>query len=150
MANTPTPGITITVNSGGNLQAPLNNARCGDTIHLQAGATFTGPFTLPAKGCDASHWIVVRTSADDSLLPAESSRLTPCYAGVSSLPGRPAFHCVSTKKVVAKLVMPKTGSGPILFASGANHYRLMGLEITRVAGSWARLRALVRLKWRHC
>ena len=62
MANTPTPGITTTVNSGENLQAALNNARCGDTIHLQAGASFTGPFTFPAKSCDANHWIVVRTS----------------------------------------------------------------------------------------
>jgi len=136
MANTPAPGITITVNSGENLQAALNNARCGDTIHLQAGATFTGVFTFPAKACDDNHWIIVRTNADDSALPAEGSRLTPCYAGVSSLPGRPAFHCVSTKNVLAKLVMPTTGSsGPVAFAPGANRYRLMGLEITRAARS---------------
>ena len=135
MSNTPAPGSTITVNSGGNLQSALNSASCGDTIQLQAGATFTGTFTFPAKTCDDNHWIVVRTSADDSALPAEGSRLNPCYAGVSSLPGRPAFHCVSTKNVLARLVMPTTGSGPILFASGANHYRLMGLEITRVAGT---------------
>jgi hypothetical protein len=136
MANTPAPGITITVNSGENLQAALNNARCGDTIHLQAGATFTGVFTFPAKACDDNHWIIVRTNADDSALPAEGSRLTPCYAGVSSLPGRPAFHCASTKNVLAKLVMPTTGSsGPIAFAPGANRYRLMGLEITRAARS---------------
>ncbi|HEY3615547.1 MAG TPA: hypothetical protein VGK96_01970 [Candidatus Sulfotelmatobacter sp.] len=133
MTNTPTPGITITVNSGESLQAALNRARCGDTIHLQAGATFTGQFTFPAKSCDASHWIVVRTSADNSTLPAEGNRLTPCYAGVTYLPGRPALHCISTKNVLAKLVMPTTGSGPVLFASGANHYRLMGLEITRAA-----------------
>jgi hypothetical protein len=133
MTNTPTPGITITVNSGESLQAALNSARCGDTIHLQAGATFTGQFTFPAKSCDASHWIVVRTSADNSTLPAEGNRLTPCYAGVTYLPGRPALHCISTKNVLAKLVMPTTGSGPVLFASGANHYRLMGLEITRAA-----------------
>jgi hypothetical protein len=133
MTNTPASGTTISVNSGWNLQAALNNASCGDTIQLQAGATFTGLFTFPAKSCDDNHWIVVRTSADDSALPAEGSRLTPCYAGVSSLPGRPALHCASTENVLAKLVMPTSGSGPILFASGANHYRLMGLEITRLA-----------------
>jgi hypothetical protein len=135
MANTPASGTTIAVNAGGNLQSALNAASCGDTIQLQAGATFTGTFTFPAKTCDDNHWIVVRTNADDSALPAEGSRLTPCYAGVSSLPGRPAFHCTSTKNVLAKLVLPTTGSGPILFASGANHYRLMGLEITRIVGT---------------
>jgi hypothetical protein len=135
MANTPAPGTTITVNAGGQLQSALNRANCGDTIQLQAGATFAGPFTFPAKSCDDNHWIVVRTSTGDSAMPAEGSRLTPCYAGVSSLPGRPAFHCVSTENVLAKLVMPTTGSGPIVFASGANYYRLMGLEITRLPGT---------------
>jgi len=135
VSNTPAPGSTITVNSGGDLQSALNNVSCGDTVQLQAGATFTGAFTFPAKSCDGDHWIVVRTSADDSTLPAEGSRLTPCYAGVSSLPGRPAFNCASTNNVLARLVMPATGNGPILFASGASHYRLIGLEITRSAGT---------------
>jgi hypothetical protein len=135
MANTPAPGITITVNSGENLQAALNNARCGDTIRLQAGATFTGVFTFPNKSCDDAHWIIVRTSSDDSLLPAEGSRLNPCYAGVSSLPGRPAFNCTSTKNVLAKLITNRAGrSGPVVFAPGAGHYRLIGLELTRAAG----------------
>jgi hypothetical protein len=135
MANTPAPGTTITVNSGGNLQSALDNASCGDTILLQAGATFTGLFKFPAKSCDDSHWIIVRTSADDSLLPAEGTRLTPCYAGVASLPGRPAFNCSSTKNVLAKLVMNQVGSGPVVFAADANHYRLIGLELTRLPGT---------------
>jgi len=135
MANTPAPGTTITVNAGGDLQSALNSANCGDTIALQAGATFTGAFTFPAKACDDNHWIIVRTGASDSLLPAEGNRLTPCYAGVASLPGRPAFNCSSTANVLAKLVMSESGSGPIVFASGANHYRIIGLEITRTAGS---------------
>jgi len=135
MSNTPAPGSTTSVNSGGDLQSALNSANCGDTIQLQAGATFTGVFTFPAKSCDDNHWIIVRTNSADSLLPAEGSRVTPCYAGVSSLPGRPAFGCTSTKNVLAKLVMAGTGKGPIVFASGANHYRLIGLEVTRVVGT---------------
>ncbi len=131
MSNTPAPGKTTTVNAGGDLQSALNNASCGDTIQLQAGATFLGIFTFPAKNCDDSNWIIVRTSTDDSLLPAEGTRLTPCYAGVSSLPSRPALQCASTKNVLAKLVMPVSASGPIVFAAGANYYRLTGLEITR-------------------
>lgn len=135
MANTPAPGSTTTINTGGDLQSALNNANCGDTIQLQAGATFSGAFTFPAKNCDADHWIIVRTSADDSLLPPEGSRLTPCYAGVASLPGRPAFNCTSTTKVVATLLLPSSDIGPVIFASGANYYRLVGLELTRSAGT---------------
>jgi len=37
---------TLTVNAGGNLQAAIDAAHPGDTIVLQAGATFDGPFKL--------------------------------------------------------------------------------------------------------
>jgi hypothetical protein len=58
--------------------------------------------------------------------------MTPCYAGIASLPGRPDFHCSSPRNVLAKIVLDrKTSSGPILFVNGANHYRFVGLEITR-------------------
>jgi len=135
MANTPASGSTIALKSGSDLQSALDRANCGDTIELQAGATFTGKFIFPAKSCDDNHWIVVRTSAPDSALPPEGTRLTPCYAGIASLPGRPALNCASTASVVARLVMPSSAIGPIAFAPGANHYRLVGLEITRTAGT---------------
>jgi hypothetical protein len=135
MANTPAPGSITAVNSGGDLQSALNGANCGDTIQLQAGATFSGAFTFPGKSCDDNHWIIVRTNADDSSLPAEGSRLTPCYAGLPSLPARPVLQCASTKNVVAKLVLTGSSNGPILFAPGANHYRLIGLEVTRGEGT---------------
>src|SRR5437867_7115559 len=61
-------GSTISVPAGGNLQAAINNAQPGDTIKLEAGATFTGNFTLPVK--NGTGWIVIRTSASDSSLPA--------------------------------------------------------------------------------
>jgi hypothetical protein len=32
-------------------------------------------------------------------------------------------------------MLDKSNNGPIIFASGANHYRLMGLEVTRPAGT---------------
>ena len=44
-----TGGGVVTVNAGGDLQAAINNAQPGDTIVLQAGATFTGNFVLPDK-----------------------------------------------------------------------------------------------------
>jgi hypothetical protein len=134
-ADTPAPGSVVSVSARENLQAALDNARCGDIIELQAGATFAGVFTFPARSCDERHWIVVRTDAPDSALPPEGTRVTPCYAGVPSLPGRPDFHCVATHNVMAKILMnAASGSGPIVFASGANHYRLVGLEVTRRQG----------------
>src|SRR5712691_8049864 len=59
MAETPAPGSVIKVNAGDDLQGALNRAQCGDTIQLQAGATFTGTFRFPARSCDNNHWIVV-------------------------------------------------------------------------------------------
>ena len=135
MSDTPAPGSVITVNAGGDLQSALNNAHCGDTIHLQAGATFTGRFTVPAKNCDNNHWIIIRTSSPDSALPAEGQRATPCYAGVASLKGRPQYSCSNPKNVMARVQTQTQGDGPFQFASGADFYRFTGLEITRPAGT---------------
>ena len=135
MAYTPAPGTVISVPKGGDFQRALDNAKCGDTIALQAGAVYTGQFDLPAKSCDDNHWIIVRTSSPDHSLPAEGTRVSPCYAGVSSLPGRPPFHCASTDNVMAKIQFSSTGSGPLIFKNGASHYRLVGLEITRTPGT---------------
>lgn len=135
LADTPAPGKSWEVKSGDDLRAILKQANCGDTIRLQAGATFTGGYTLPAKNCADGSWIIIRTSAPDASLPPEGTRISPCYAGVASLPGRPAFNCASTQKVMATLMAPKAG-GPVVLASGANHYRLgPGLEITRTPGA---------------
>jgi hypothetical protein len=134
MADTPAPGSVINVNAGGNLQTALENAVCGDTIELQAGATFSGVFKFPAKNCDNDHWIIVRTSSPDASLPPEGQRLTPCYAGVASLVGRPQYTCNQPQNVLAKLVVSGLADGPVIFESGANHYRLLGLEITRPDG----------------
>ena len=132
LADTPAPGESHLVKSGDDLQAALDHASCGDTLRLEAGATFTGVFRLPKKSCDDSHWIIIRTSAPDSELPPQGTRLTPCYAGVASLPGRPDFRCTSPRNVLAKISYSGRGSsGPIFLQAGANHYRLIGLEITR-------------------
>lgn len=144
MADTPTPGTTLSVKAGGDLQSAVDHASCGDTIALQAGATFsTLGLTLPAKACDDQHWIVIRTSTPDATLPAEGNRMTPCYAGVASLPGRPAFSCGQPQRLLATITYQGAASGPIVFASGANHYRLIGLEITRVASNGNPVVALI-------
>jgi hypothetical protein len=134
LSGTPSPGKIISVSAGDDLQVALNSAQCGDTVSLQADATFTGNFVLPARQCDDQSWITVRSAAPDSSLPAEGTRMTPCYAGVASLPGRPDFSCSNPQRVIPKIISTNTIS-PITFASSANHYRLMALEITRDTGT---------------
>jgi hypothetical protein len=132
LADTPSPGKTRLVKAGDDLQQALNSVSCGDTLRLEVGATFTGTFRLRQESCDDSHWIIIRTSAPDSDLPPEGTRMTPCYAGVASLPGRPDYHCDSPRNVLARITFGGGGAaGPIFLDAGANHYRLLGLEITR-------------------
>jgi hypothetical protein len=72
-------GIIVTVGAGGDLQAAINAAQPGDTILLEAGATFVGNFTLPDKG-PSTEYITIRSAAADSLLPAPGYRISPAYA----------------------------------------------------------------------
>jgi len=134
MADSPAPGSVISVKANGDFQAAVNGAQCGQTIQLQAGATFNGTFNLPAKGCNSQNWIIIRTSSPDSALPAEGQRVTPCYAGVASLPGRPAYNCQNPSNVLAK-VQNDGSVSPITIADKANYYRFIGLEITRPTGA---------------
>jgi hypothetical protein len=71
-------GSTIRVPSGGNLQNALNAAQPGDTILLQAGATFTGNFVLPVKS--GSTYITVQTEIAAAGALAPGVRLTPAAA----------------------------------------------------------------------
>src|SRR5204863_6559874 len=89
--------------------AALNNARPGDTILLQAGATFTGNFVLPAKS--GSSYVTIRSSAPDSALPGSSVRISPSYA--AQLP-----------KIKSPNNVPALATAP-----GAHHYMLVNLEL---------------------
>jgi hypothetical protein len=130
MADTPATGKHWLVKSGEDPQQAFDKAQCGDVVMLEAGGTFSGEFRLPAKSCDDQHWIVIRTSAAESQLPAEGRRLTPCYAGVASLPARPALHCSATGKVTATI----SGNPPLHSRGAVDHYRFIGLELTHPEG----------------
>src|SRR5688500_14648293 len=59
---------TVRVGAGEDLQAALEQARPGDTILLEAGATFRGNFTLPNKQGTTGQqeqWITIRSAAPD-------------------------------------------------------------------------------------
>jgi len=133
LSGTISGGNVYTATSTSGLIKLLSTAQCGDVIQLTAGSTF-GMFTVPAKSCDANHYITIRTSSPDSSLPAEGTRITPCYAGVVSLPGRPAYSCPDSTNVMAK-ISTSTKGRDIGFTSGANYYRFIGLELTRDAGT---------------
>src|SRR5215510_11043159 len=67
---------TITVPAGGDLQAAINNAAPGDTIVLEAGATYRGPFVLPKKTGDA--FITIQSSRAGEI----TARVSPSQSGL--------------------------------------------------------------------
>ena len=111
----PPTGTTITVPSGGNLQAAIDSAHPGDTILLAPGATYLGGFILRAKS--GASYITIRSAAPDSALPADGVRIGPQYA--SQLP-----------KIQGGLLgVPAFKTDP-----GAHHWRLQFLELV---DTWA-------------
>lgn len=102
------PGGTVTaVNAGANLQTAINNANPGDVLVLQAGAMFTGNFTLPSKA--GSTYIYLISSALTSL--PVGVRVAPSQAGLMP-------------KIVS------TNTTPALQGDAhAHHYRFAGIEI---------------------
>ena len=113
----PPTGNTITVNAGGNFQTALNNAVLGDTIVLQVGATFTGPFTLPNK-TSGTGWIYVRSSAYSSL-PPPGSRVSPT-------------HAVNMPKIVVNDLV----GAAVQTTSQSHHFRFVGIEFKPVSSKF--------------
>src|SRR5262249_9591247 len=68
---------TVTVPPDRDLQAAIDNAKPGDTIELQPGATYTGHFTLTAKPASAS-FITIRTGGPAAVPDGE--RIGPAHA----------------------------------------------------------------------
>lgn len=110
-------GESFPVASGGNLQTAINNAAAEDgalnhEVVLEAGATFTGNFTLPAKSGSnptGTGWIIIRSDGD---LPAAGIRVVPADSS-------------ETAKVISSN-STSVFTAPI----NAHHYWLKGLEIT--------------------
>jgi GT2 family glycosyltransferase len=107
-------GRPIQVPAGGDLQRALNDARPGDEIVLEPGATYVGPFRLPAK--EGTGWILV-TSGGLDRLPRPGQRVHPSDAQ----------H------------MPRLRAPPpsvIVAATGAHHYRFVGIDIAPREGAF--------------
>src|SRR5258706_3505162 len=131
-----TPTDATTLNSA------LSTLQCGDTIVLAAGGGYTGNFTMPAPACDGGHWITIKSSGvSNPNFPAEGVRATPCIAGISNdgtngrnSPGYPDYACLSYPVALSAQIATGAANQPaVTFAAGANHYRFIGVEITKVA-----------------
>lgn len=112
-ASASTLASTSMVRAGEDLQAVIDQAKPGDTILLEAGATFTGNFVLPSKpGADDENQITIRSSATDADLPAPGVRAHPAMS-----------------HLFPKLVSPNSEAA-LRTAPGAHHYRLFAIELT--------------------
>src|SRR5882724_6502462 len=106
--------------SGDNLQEAIKNARLGDTIVLQAGATFIGPIILPDKGPGTgteADYITIRTS-DLAGIPKEGQRI------------KPDLHAANMPKIVAPNALKALGTD-----ERSHHYKFVGIEFTPGASS---------------
>ncbi len=112
----PSTGRTITVPADGDLQDALDDAQLGDTIVLQAGAVYRGPFTLPEKKHGAG-WITIRTTADRPPFPSPGTRVHPSHA-----PQMPKL--VSSRHAV------------VIAERRAHHYRFIGIEMAPADGAF--------------
>src|SRR5918996_806245 len=107
---------TRTVAAGDDLQAALDAAQPGDVILLEAGATFEGKYTLPAKTNPEGLYITVRSSAPDEVLPPAGTRIGP--ADTRWLPK----------------IRSSDGLQAINVPAGASYWRLLFLELQANVG----------------
>ena len=119
------PGRIVPVPAQGDLQAALNDAKPGDTLVLDAGATYTGPFTLPKKTGDG--WIIMKSAAE-SQLPPPGTRISP------------EKHA----KEMPRLLAPQNNTNALRAEKGAHRYRFIGIEFA-AAPQVKRVSAIVDL-----
>lgn len=103
-------GNNLVVKRGGDFQSALDRAQPGDTIILEAGASYKGPFKLPNK--TGQEFITIRSSAPADQLPAPGVRLDPAKYS-SALP---------------KLEPGVKGMPVLSTAAGAHNFRFIAVE----------------------
>ena len=103
-------GTTWAAHTSAQLSSAIKSAIPGDIIVLDAGATYSGAFTLPPKANPNNQWIYIMSSAIANL--SAGTRVSPADA-----------------PNMAKIVTPNVAAG-FQVNGGANHWRFAGLEIT--------------------
>lgn len=140
---TPAPGVTRGPDSTtAAVQADINAAACGDRILIAAGSNL-GLINLPPKSCDDQHWIwLLTTGYSDPRFPGEGTRMTPCWAGVASMPNR-FYPCPAPANLMFKITAVSSSNG--ISSNGGDHFRIIGGWITRVQVGGASIYNLVDL-----
>ncbi len=109
----PAVAATVNVAAGRDLQGALNSAHCGDTIVLQAGATYKTPSGLvlpnkgPCTGTDADY-ITVTTSAAVPAGRIDPGAFAGSFAKLRSTSDQALLHA----------------------AAGAHHWKFIGLDFS--------------------
>ena len=102
-------GPLIQLDKSGDLQAAINRAKPGDTIVLQAGAIYIGPFTLPVK--NGNEYITIQSSRIAEL--PEGARVSPAQSAL-----------------FAKLQSSEKSAAIVKTQPGAHHYKFVGIEFS--------------------
>jgi hypothetical protein len=102
-----TPPPSRVLRAGDTLQDAIDDAKPGDVIALEPGATFER-VRLPRK--EGSGWITIRTSVADGVFPPPGTRVNPSHA-----------HLMP--------VIEATAEPAVAAAPGAHHYRFIGIEM---------------------
>ena len=116
-------GSILRLDRNGDLQAAIDQAQPGDTIVLEAGAVYEGPFTLPVKS--GSNFITIQSSRATDL--REDVRVDP-----------------SQSALFAKLQSSTNGEPIVKTKPGAHHYKFVGIEFS-TANENVKVNDLVRL-----
>ena len=116
----PPTGVTWAAHTSADFRNALTAAQPGDTIVLDAGVTYPGYFTVPAKVNPNGKWIYIMSSAlvGSSQVMRSGVQVSPTLA-----------------PYMPKIVTTTNGTSALTIAAGANHIRLAGLEITTQASS---------------
>jgi len=102
-------GSILRLDRNGDLQDAIDQARPGDTIVLESGAVYTGPFTLPAKS--GSEFITIQTSRANEL--PEGVRVSPAQSAL-----------------FAKVQSATNNEPMVKTKPGAHHYKFVGIEFS--------------------
>jgi hypothetical protein len=106
----PTGGTTWAAHTAAQLTSALKVSQPGDVIMLDAGATYVGYFTLPAKSNPNNKWIYITSTGMSKLLAGR--RVSPADA-----------------PNMARIITPNVA--PVFQVNaGTNHWRIAGIEMT--------------------